>query len=486
MTARDVPLSATISPAPAVRRRWTPSLRLRLLALFAATVVPLTAFGVAALVETHRAGRAAAIERTLLQARALRVALEGELDGRVSAVLGLADSRALRRADWDSFRARAVDFLARQGPGTTLGVILPDNTILLAVGAATPLPPMTRRANTEITPRMMADPRPLVSNLFQTRISGQLGFSVDVPVLMADGTMPYYLSVNFGLEAIGRLVERQDLPEGWVMAVLDGTGTIVARRPLAERFVGQKASPDFAPHQRDASEGALRTTTVDGHSVSAVYSRSERYGWTVGLGVPEDVLEAPLLRRLGQFLVIGGALLALSFASAWLIARRIETSLRRLARAATLAPTGLREVDDLAGALAERESRLRATYLAAPVGLAYVDRDLRYVAVNDWLADLHGLPAEAHPGRSMREVLGKLAPLAEEPARRVIATGEPVQNMELRVPVRGRADGVRHLLASFQPVRDVVGQVIGASIAVTEITERKHAEERQILLAREV
>src|SRR5206468_951980 len=41
----------------------------------------------------------------------------------------------------------------------------------------------------------------------------------------------------------------------------------------------------------------------------------------------------------------------------------------------------------------ESEAILRATYDAAPVGLAFVDRDLRFVWINDRLAEIDGVPA---------------------------------------------------------------------------------------------
>ena len=44
-------------------------------------------------------------------------------------------------------------------------------------------------------------------------------------------------------------------------------------------------------------------------------------------------------------------------------------------------------------------------YNEAPIGLCYLDLDLRYVHVNDWFANLNGVPAEAHIGRTIREVV---------------------------------------------------------------------------------
>ena len=47
---------------------------------------------------------------------------------------------------------------------------------------------------------------------------------------------------------------------------------------------------------------------------------------------------------------------------------------------------------------------LQSVYAVAPIGLAYLDRDLRYVYINDRLAGYHGRPASEHIGRTLREM----------------------------------------------------------------------------------
>jgi len=85
------------------------------------------------------------------------------------------------------------------------------------------------------------------------------------------------------------------------------------------------------------------------------------------------------------------------------------------------------------GAAFNTPAELAAIYEAAPVGLAFLDRSLRYVRVNARLAEIHGLPAGDHLGRSVREVLGDAQADHVEPLyRRVIETGEPVINREAR------------------------------------------------------
>jgi PAS domain S-box-containing protein len=112
----------------------------------------------------------------------------------------------------------------------------------------------------------------------------------------------------------------------------------------------------------------------------------------------------------------------------------------------------------------------------APVGLAFVDTDLRFVRINAALADINDRPAEEHLGKRIDEVLPELGPELLDVYKQVLATGEPVLEREMtgERPGSGR---VRHVLASWFPVR-VDGEVTGVGAVVVDITDRKAAELR--------
>ncbi len=130
----------------------------------------------------------------------------------------------------------------------------------------------------------------------------------------------------------------------------------------------------------------------------------------------------------------------------------------------------------------EREARsqlaqLSAIYQAAPTGLAFVDTEFRYVSINDHLAELNHLPAGAHIGRTLREVLGdEMANQIEPLYRQVIATGQPIINREIaRRASEGKTVEVR--LVSYHPVKNAGGDVMGVSAVIQDITARKRSEQ---------
>ena len=127
--------------------------------------------------------------------------------------------------------------------------------------------------------------------------------------------------------------------------------------------------------------------------------------------------------------------------------------------------------------LARQAAELAALYATAPVGLFMFDADLRYLRVNQTMADLNGLPAEQYVGRTLREVLtADLADDVEPLLRRVLETGRPLLNQELYGATIHRPGELRYWLVSCHPVQADNGVVRGVHGAVQEITERKQAE----------
>lgn len=112
--------------------------------------------------------------------------------------------------------------------------------------------------------------------------------------------------------------------------------------------------------------------------------------------------------------------------------------------------------------------QLKALYEGAPVGLAFLDRDLRYLAVNERLAEMQGLPTAAFLGRAVAEVFPEGFKNVEPRLRRALA-GEIIKDIRTRhSSVAGRP--ARLLQSSYQPVRDPAGEVIGVSVAVVDVT----------------
>jgi len=113
----------------------------------------------------------------------------------------------------------------------------------------------------------------------------------------------------------------------------------------------------------------------------------------------------------------------------------------------------------------------------APVGFAFIDSELRYVRVNAHFAAVNGVPVEAHLGRTVREVVPDIATAVEPLLRRVLETGEPLLGVEADGARLGRPRDPRVWEGSIFPVRGPNATIIGVGLVITEVTQRRRAEE---------
>jgi PAS domain S-box-containing protein len=129
----------------------------------------------------------------------------------------------------------------------------------------------------------------------------------------------------------------------------------------------------------------------------------------------------------------------------------------------------------------ERLAHLKTIYASAPVGLCFVDRELRYVSINNALAEMNGRSPEFFIGKTVREAVPELADSVESHYRRVVDTGQPVIDEEVHIG-QGRGQERRIGLCSYYPVHTETGQLVGVNVAVRDITRRKQAEADTLFL----
>jgi PAS domain S-box-containing protein len=123
-----------------------------------------------------------------------------------------------------------------------------------------------------------------------------------------------------------------------------------------------------------------------------------------------------------------------------------------------------------------QQAELRQIYSSTPIGLGFLDENLRYLRVNDALAVFNGVPADQHPGRHISEILSpeiaaKVMPLLKE----ILSTGKPITDLEFQGPKTRNGEELRYVRASFYPVQ--LGEIRGVHGIVEDITAEKKAQE---------
>jgi len=138
----------------------------------------------------------------------------------------------------------------------------------------------------------------------------------------------------------------------------------------------------------------------------------------------------------------------------------------------------------------QTRAAIHAIYESVPVGLGLIDRQGRVVCMNARLGAILGMPAGEQAGRRLREILpAAVVEPMEKAHRRVIAEARPVTGLELVCETEAGPGDFRYWVANFQPIRrepEGKGEAVAASLMLEDVTDRRRAEARRDLLAREV
>jgi PAS domain S-box-containing protein len=189
-----------------------------------------------------------------------------------------------------------------------------------------------------------------------------------------------------------------------------------------------------------------------------------------------SVVSVPLIAREQ---VLGAITLGTSEPAA-LLSQEDITLAERLAWKAGLAIDNARLFHDAQEAVSRSEETLAlldTVLRTAPVGLAFLDRELRYVRINEALAAMNGRSVEEHLGATLGSILPEVASTLEPLFRRVFETGEPIRDVELRLPAIDGSGRSRYFLASYYPVRGADGNVAWVGTVISDITERQLIED---------
>ena len=137
----------------------------------------------------------------------------------------------------------------------------------------------------------------------------------------------------------------------------------------------------------------------------------------------------------------------------------------------------IKERDETNRLLEETAAYLDSAVESAPVGVAFFDRNLRFVRVNEALASMHGVPGAAHVGRSVTEVIPGIASSVTPILARVLRTGVPESDEAVEFAATAEA-GRRQWRLTCYPLRARGRSPIGVGVMVLDVTERTQLEEQ--------
>ena len=284
------------APGPVRGRPRRLSLRASLFGLVALCVLP------AALVSAALVWSNYWLERERIYAGSVAMAdhLAAELDRELAAVTSgmrvLASAPELQHDDFATFHRRASDALPSQIANNYL---ITDRAGQQRVNTLKPWgEPLPVTGTPPALAKVFDEGATVITDLFIGPVTRRPVIAIGVPV-RRDGEVIYSLNIGLSPDRIADILKRRPLPSGWIAAIIDGNGTLVARSREPERFVGQKAVPAVLDQIRANGPRSVETLTKEGIPVVSSFSRSRVSTWSVAVGAPRSVLEDQLLQLIG-------------------------------------------------------------------------------------------------------------------------------------------------------------------------------------------
>ncbi len=335
------------------------SLRTSLLMVVAACIVPVALIFCGLIYMQYQMHRDQLDQATLLTACKVTAEVDRELASIESGLKILATSPDLARGDLARFHQNAqlavrsgivYNYILTDASGTQLlNTLLPYGSPLPTSGTPAELAEVFTQRSTQL------------SGLFTGPVTGKFAIAMGVPVIV-DNQVRYSLNIGLAPAEVNRILDRQKLSDGWLIAMLDQNGTIIGRTRDAERFIGQRPVPEIYEVTRQQRQGKLSAVTKEGIPVISAFCSSDIWHWTVVIGAPVAVLNDKLASTIASvstatvLVMVIGISLALGLSTRILVTvRDLNTAAKRLADGGRveLPNTLLKEADAVGKAIVQ-------------------------------------------------------------------------------------------------------------------------------------
>jgi PAS domain S-box-containing protein len=412
-------------------------LRSHLIVLVLAAIVPLLVFAVVTMRQEIEEQRQILDRGMHDTARALTLAVDGEVKTSLAILETLASSPFLDSGDLKSFHqlsARAME--GRRGAYVILfdrsGEPLVNSS--RPFGSALPNPiqgakpagfnsryPDVPLGGAEPVRKVLETGRPFVSDLFISLVTQAPRIGFDIPVVRQGG-LRYVLELSVDAGEFARLLADQNPPKDSVLAIVDRRGLAIARSVNASTRVGRPLARELAEQIASSDSGSGTGRNSEGLPVFQVFTRSPLTGWKTSVSVAQSAAFAPLSEAMTT--LVGGAAIAIlvALAAAAGFGRRLSRPIAMLAASAEAMARGersdvgassIRELEELrsalviAGATARRaaEERERSVVNHVVDGIIAIDERGMVTAFNPAAERMFGFAAGEVIGQNVRTLM---------------------------------------------------------------------------------
>ena len=458
-----------------------------------------------------RRSREDEVRRLALQQALLAASELTQIVGGIAAVLtAVSEVPSVRGLEREACSTFLHDLQMRVPHILSLGVIGPDGRLACR---HEPFPPDLDLASRSYVQAARTEDGPVVGDFTVSHVAGKPILPVALAMRDPRGTEIGVVAAGIDLEWLSRHLGERSLQDGDSVTIADRNGTILARAPLPERFVGTRIPEAFRHLVTAPAPGAIEVESQDGTRRMLGYipaGSAPAGGLYVSAGIAAEQAFEAINRATERGVALIGLGLVLALATAWIMGRHFFLHPMTLLLAAAdrwrtgdfTGRVGLRGSDEfaelghafdrMAGALAaheaerdralgsarESEARLRAVVESLPFEFWVIDREGRYVLQNPasrsaWGERIGRLPDET-------DTPPELLPSWLENNRRALA-GQVVRTEQHWT----QAGETRHVEKIIAPI--LSGERVSGAVGINiDVTERYEAAERQRLLVAEL
>ena len=377
-------------------------------------MLPVTLMSVAFSANQYEVERARLVVKSTNAARLLMDAVDGEFKKIDVALQALATSPALAARDYAAFNVQAQAVVRL---GFSEHIVVVDSTgqqlMNTAVSPSVPLPQIPDEALVKTLNDVLVSGKTSVSSLFSGPALEKPLAMVTVPVVLPTVAVSGFALAGPSLVLAGvklpskiqSILVEQQLPADWIVSVIDGSGAIVARSSDIDKLLGAPVVTSIAEMIQKRADGVGEGVTRDGTPALLFVTHSKFSGWFVVVGIPLATLNTELRRPFWWVLGETLSILLFSLTLAWVIGRRMASTVSTLRKSAVdlgmghevvVPPLSFREANDVGEAinkasltivstsasLRDSEARMRGILASAKDAIVTFDDEQTVVIFN--------------------------------------------------------------------------------------------------------
>ena len=419
------------------------SLRSRLILLVSLVVLVALALAIYPSMKERDQAAIGARAETLQLARLAANNQTSLIEGGQQLLVALAQVPAVREGDRAACDTFLAGLLPQYSQYENLGVVAPNGDLLCS---ALPHPNPVNYADHDWLQEAVKTEKFVIGQFAISRLTGKAVLPLSYPGLDETGQVQYVVFSAIDLAWLNQLAVQAQLPDGSIFTIIDRHGTILARYPDPDQWVGQSLpeAPIIETILARGGEGTAEVAGEDGvlrlYAFTPLGSEGEVNRQYISIGIPTQAVYAAANRAFANHLAGIGLATLIAIAMTWgfwnvFIIRRVNSLLRAIQRLAvgdlktrTEIPYGYSEFgvlaqafDKMAEALEQREAergqaeeRYRHLFETMMNGFAlheilYAEDgkpyDYRFLDVNPAFEKITGLQAGTVVGKTVREVI---------------------------------------------------------------------------------